>query len=381
MIRQHNQLEYRGFEQMKKIISVFLAVLLVTSTAGATGNIQVPDLLNNVYDSTNKALQATVSGVVTPDAPFEITDTNTIYIDINADIEAAIAAATAGDTIVLAAGTYTVTDDIDIAQSINVVGQGIGHTTIACATANKIMIDTSADGVRVANLTLSSTAENTGTTSMIEAGGSMEVESVQFLNAATGGVIGSKGFSASAAKESNIRNCEFVTTGACGWHFAVDNPTAGSTINVYDSIISETAGTQAGLGNICTYSDDGTATINIFNSTITATAALSGGAVHCNDGTTNVYNTNIDSSGGGSFDVLRVSGTLTLYNTTLVNNTTSGTITYGGTVVSNGISGDNVKAGTLIVSGDATAPAGVVGRVRIVTQDGAAPCFIQLFAN
>ena len=84
---------------------------------------------------------------------------NTWYLGLTEDIEAFIASANcaSGDTLVLASGTYTITDDIDIAKAINIVGQGIGKTTISCATASKNVFDISASNVRISDLGISST--------------------------------------------------------------------------------------------------------------------------------------------------------------------------------------------------------------------------------
>jgi hypothetical protein len=89
---------------------------------------------------------------------------NITYVPIGGDIEAYVAAATAGDTLILASGTYTITDDIDIAKGINIVGQGVGVTTVTCATAGKNMFDIAAPGatVSLSEMSVTTTAGSGG---------------------------------------------------------------------------------------------------------------------------------------------------------------------------------------------------------------------------
>jgi hypothetical protein len=49
---------------------------------------------------------------------------NVIHIPIGGDIQTYVTAATAGDTLVLSAGTYTITSTITVAKQLNIIGQG-----------------------------------------------------------------------------------------------------------------------------------------------------------------------------------------------------------------------------------------------------------------
>ena len=255
-------------------------------------------------------------------------------------IESYITAATAGDTVVLAGGdntsgagtdTYVISDDIDIAQSINVVGQGIGHTTIACATASKNVFDITVDDVRIANLTIAMT-------------GASDI----------GIVSTGAGTPLSGLIVDNVK-----ITGATGATIiGMTLYDAGGTIS---NVVIENAGTGSSDGiDIRRVAANTDFTTNIYNSNIEATrdSLLCIGAVHC---IVNTYNTVLS---GATYDVLQAtSGVVTLYDTTLVNNTTSGTITYGGTVVSDAFSDGtaSMSSGTIsdgtasIVGGKSTA--------------------------
>ena len=284
---------------------------------------------------------------------------NIYYSYVGEDLDALIASSkiTAGDTIVLGAGTYTITDDIDVTKAVNIVGQGIGQTTIACATADKIAFDTSADNVRISNLTISSSQANTVATPLVRFSGSGEIERVSFLNAATGASnIGADNILLTAAKTVNVRNCSFTSTGAIGYHLAVEVSTAGATANIYDCYATESGGTSATLSNILVFTGNATSTINLYGGSFSSTSNSTGGAIQCTSGTLTVKNTAISSTGTGSFDVKQVAGTLTLYDCTLVNGTTSGTITYDGTVVSeDGYFSDSVTVGKVNFGADAQA--------------------------
>jgi hypothetical protein len=81
-------------------------------------------------------------------------DGNVIYVPCNASIATYVTNASVGDTLILGSCTYTITGDIDIAKAINIVGQGVGKTTISCATNSIKMFDISSDNVRISDLSI-----------------------------------------------------------------------------------------------------------------------------------------------------------------------------------------------------------------------------------
>jgi len=82
------------------------------------------------------------------------TDNNVTQVPIGGDISAYVTAATAGDTLVLAAGTYTITSAIDIAKRLNIVGQGGTATNVNCATDNITVFSITVSNVRISSLTI-----------------------------------------------------------------------------------------------------------------------------------------------------------------------------------------------------------------------------------
>jgi len=322
-----------------------MADIIFPTGTGAKGSIVNADLLlladsadgNKGKDVTFAILKAAVTG-----------DSNIIYCPIGGDIETYIAAATAGDTIVLAAGTYTITDDIDIAQSINVVGQGVGVTTIACTTASKKVFDISASAVRIADLSIDVTADIssgiivTGVAGTVLSGVVLENLDID-LNSAAGVQLGIKSFDASLT----IRNSTVNATSSDSYARAISVENAATaeavtTVNIYNV---DSVGTGSGGDNtygilVLDSSATNDITANCYDSRFTAvkTGANEGRAIAVvgGDAIGNFYNCIANGSDADVFE--STSGGLTLYDTTLVNGTTSGTITYGGTVVTSKLS-------------------------------------------
>ena len=261
-----------------------------------------------------------VNGTAYFDGSVDWASGNVVYVPLAGDIETAIAAATAGDTIILAAGTYTVTDDIDIAQSINVVGQGVGATLVQCGTGSKNIFHISVGDVRIADLTISTTGD-----------ASIGIK-------ATGGTTPLSGIV--------IDRVKFVGTAGDGiTSFRFEN--AGGTVK--DCIVvNDGTGASDGIYVIQTVATS-TFTVDIYNTYSKGTryGAIATGSAYS---VSNWYGCTLK---GATNDIGRFSSAVaTLYDTTLVNNTTSGTITYGGTVVGKNasFSPDSDNVGGVIAS-------------------------------
>lgn len=283
---------------------------------------------------------------------------NVIYVPLTGSIEAYHDAATAGDTLVLASGTYTITDDIDVTKGIAIIGQGIGKTTVTCATASKNVFDISVSNVRIANMTITSSGGN------ISYG-------VNVQNNLTGVILENISVSATAASgkayginiigsNATINNCTITSVvdaeASKGlWVNNNSSTTQDAVVNVYNSTISADATGSSSFGvDVYNNNDANIITANLYNCSLIglAGAALDSG-VYVNSTTTNNAKANLYNCicNGQDFDVAQ-NGTnvLTLYSTTLVNNTTSGTITYGGTVRTNNlVAGDLTTTSTSFV--------------------------------
>ena len=220
------------------------------------------------------------AGATTVDS-LEITNNNIIFVGISNNIETAIAAATAGDVIILASGTYTVSDDIDIAQSITVIGQGRGVTIIDCDTANKNIFHVTVSDVTIQDLSVTSSVNGalTGiyfdgvTTADITSG---LIENVDVIFASSTGV---KVMIDSDDASYEIRNCRLdgisSDTDIEGL-VCLSNNTSNQvhTVNVYDTDIT-TEGNAT--GNSCYHCADNSSTndiiLNLYNCRGKATGA------------------------------------------------------------------------------------------------------------
>jgi hypothetical protein len=76
-------------------------------------------------------------------------------------INNAISVASAGDTLILASGTYNVVATIVINQSINLLGQGMQATIITCDTHSSDTIEITTSNVTLSNMTINNTGHDT----------------------------------------------------------------------------------------------------------------------------------------------------------------------------------------------------------------------------
>jgi len=163
---------------------------------------------------------------------------------------------------------------------------------------------------------------------------------------------------------------------ALGLYFSSNSANA-NTINAYNVKAVVTAG--GGDGGKAFYvlnnNGAGATTLNLYDcygeSTANAGTSDSGlrvRSITTTQGIANAYGCTFDGAGtGADSDVyLQTAGTLTLYDCTLVNGTTSGTIK------TNGIS--------TVSSDPVSTIGGSVGRIKVISQDGSA-CYMLLYAG
>lgn len=299
-----------------------------------------------------------------------LTNNHIWYLKQNEDIDAFITSneVVNGDVLILAAGTYTITADIDITKKIKIWGQGTNKTTITTSTALVNMLDISTDNIEIADLTLSSTGAGTGGSQRainlsatgtnifsdivfrnvnitmsgagVQRGAQISDSGITFIN----GVISitssndeASGFRAGPASTAeapmalNFTNVKVNTSGAGSatsraWYMSESTATQVSTINLYNCF-----GVSV---------ESGTSTTNAVFSNAVSTA----------DMVVNLYG---GSYSGADNDLLQSgTGVINIYNTHLVNNTTSGTISYvGGNWSTRLLVGGNVGIGTVNPNG------------------------------
>ena len=288
---------------------------------------------------------------------------NVTYVPITGNIETYITAATAGDTLVLAAGTYTLTSALTIttaSSSLTIRGMGKDATIITGAVASQLLL-VQAGVITFEDLTIQNTRAN---------GDSAIVFDRTAAGVATGIILRNVKINSgtSSSPSGNIEglvkfldcggtidNCEIsaISTGAEAR--AVDitmasTAEAAATVNIYNSIIYASGVVSTGLKPFVNNAPaGGVLTVNAYNSTISGVGASGNRyAVYSARTTGTTVNTNVYGStlNGSTYDAIAdASAGLTLHaGTELVNGTTSGTITYDGTVVSeDGYFSDDVQ--------------------------------------
>lgn len=251
---------------------------------------------------------------------------NVTYLPANADLAAAVTAASAGDTLVLASGTYTLSATLEIDKQLCLRGQGAYATTLTYAGT---LLEITADTVIVEDLSLT----NTGTgpailydgaiggrllSARISNSGAGDRGAVRYLNA--GGVVWQ--VSATAA-----------STDGAGYGVQMDGSdaaTRSTTVEVLDSQINASGATtgyglEAKRTSGATYSH----TLTARRSSVAASGAGTSYGAYCSGASVSV-NVSQTTVSGSTKDLKRTNGTLGVNGAALANGTSEGTITWAG---------------------------------------------------
>ena len=260
------------------------------------------------------------------------------YVPIGASIATAIAAATAGDVLLLGAGTYTVTAALEVNKQLAIIGQGAGMTTIVCATNGIHAIHVTASNCYIGHLSIAMTTNSgsgdatriDGTAGTVLTG--VIVEYIDVVLACAGAIAsGIRGVDASVV----VRGCRVTgATGTGGGIYFVAAATAevDLAVRVYDCFADITAsvGTSEGIGIF----DTGSAKLIVAEALhcrfkmVRAAAVTTYGAAGSGDGVTlTLRHCVLEADPVGSYDAAQLtSSVVNLDNCTLVNGTTTGTV-------------------------------------------------------
>ncbi len=279
------------------------------------------------------------------------------YVPIGGNIQAYVTAATAGDTLILGAGTYVVTATITVNKAILIKGQGLSATKVTTATADLAVFTLTASSARITDLYIGNTG--TGTSFGIFAGDGLAQLQVSNVIA----VLGGNGLKYGIWSQSSITvsNCEMYITSADlnsnGLMIYNDSAaTANINANIQNVRVLSTGATLNNRG-IVFNNNNTTKTIagNITNCNLTAYAStgVTDIALYVNSTTTfnvtvNAYNSLFS---GADSDVTVIStNSCTLTNCTLVNGTVTGTVVYSGTQVVGKVNGNTITTGTGVLT-------------------------------
>ena len=262
------------------------------------------------------------------------------YVPIGGNIQAAVTAATAGDTLILGAGSYPITATITVDKAILIKGQGLSATKVTTATPNLAVFTLTASTARVTDLYIGNTG--TGTSYAIYAGDGLTQLQVSNVIA----VLGGNGLKYGVWSQSSVTvsNSEMYITSADqnsnGVVIYNDNAaTVNISANVQNVRVLATGATLNNRGVV--FNNNNTAktiTGNVTNCNLTAYASSGATDIALYVQSTTTFNSTVnayDSVLSGADSDVTVTGTnsCTLTNCTLVNGTTTGTIAYGGTQV------------------------------------------------
>ena len=237
-------------------------------------------------------------------------------------INDAITAASSGDTLILASGTYNVVasdwdgdadiEAIVIDKAINLVGQGMQSTVISCNTAQSDTIEITSSGVTIANMTINNTGHDTT---------AVWIYPEPLTGPSLSGIV-----------IENIRINSFVADGANLGILATD-----ASVDIHDCEITVSTINTSSAGISLYIDPNATSNMNcvLTNNTIivNGATALNGGAVFGNEGIrtfcslNTTYSLNVD-----------------MYNVDSRATTVGGTVDYGIRVTSATVGGHSGEA-------------------------------------
>ena len=279
---------------------------------------------------------------------------NITYVPLTGDIQTYITQATAGDTLILGSGTYTIIDTITVPKQLNIVGQGnagtvttppaISHgTVIACATNNKSIFNITGSNVKISDLSISATGSNCyGILSAANLTG-LAFSKIDVVLSGNGF---QQAFSISGSN-SVLRDLTFYVESLDSYSVGVLYSNVAGITNNYildcHNVTGTTIGATGSFGFLCRNTNvDYTVTMNLINCYCKAvTSAGVDTAVQCDSSggfSKAIINSFLCTFDGADFDALQNnSNVLALGGSVLVNDKISGTVTYRATLASGNI--------------------------------------------
>jgi len=250
--------------------------------------------------------------------------------DMDAHINDTIDNATAGDTLMLPSGSFTVDSAIVINKSLTIRGQGLDSTIINQTGDGQNTFLIGVSNVRIMDLTVKTITAVAGTAIAVSAPGATSghiIENVKVDYNSSGILYGFKGNDSSGVIKNSIFNV--ISSSHSAWGF-FNQPIMGSghTWNLYNSVFTASGGAGSGI-----HAEDTGGLANTVNAFACILAGSDAGARVKGSGSTVVLER--CSANGGDGDVRGdSSGTMILRGTVLVNNTTKGssTISRDGTI-------------------------------------------------
>jgi hypothetical protein len=270
------------------------------------------------------------------------------WLNAYAAIEAAIAAASSGDEIWIAGGTYKPLSQMTITKSLSIYGGFVGNeTNLDDRTETSTIVDFDSKAYNF--------VVNTNGISVIFDGLTLQKSTAS--NVATSGTIHIGGNSTSTntgnTPNVSINNCRFLNNNAYNQGGGVYIRNATTTVTIEGCYFEGNIGTSSCQGAAIYFNAGGTC--DVINSIIVKNTSSNGGAVYFSTGTGRVINSiiagNKDTRTGTGYS--RVGGLSggTAYNTIFYNNTTLNSDqvwNFNGTTIYNCITDESTTNNSII---------------------------------
>jgi hypothetical protein len=323
-----------------------LAICLMASSSLAAGKwdallnkYRIDDATPNDTSTTNLTQAVTFEDTAKFNAKVEIATNNITYVPLGADIGAAVAAAAAGDALMLAAGTYTITNDIDVTKKLLIRGQGEESTILTTTNDGINVFHITASGVELTHMSIEITANDThgvfadGTAGTVLS--DIHIYAVEMNLNSHAGIQHAISFKDASAEIKHLElTCTSADDEATGIYVQNESTAEAATIVRCHDIRAAISGAATPAVGFRCEDDSATqdCTLYIYNSTVIVTegAACTSGALYNHGGANAKTEAESCIFGATDWDVYNSGGTVTLRGCTLANGTTSGTVTHDG---------------------------------------------------
>lgn len=259
---------------------------------------------------------------------------NVIYVPLAGDIQTYITAATAGDTLILASGTYVVTSTITVGKSLTIKGQGSAATKVNSSTAAIAVFTIAASNVRLLDISSTNSGAGTAYTIFVNAGlTNLQIRNVIGILSGTGTKYGVWSLSSVTVSDSEFYPTSSDSNSNGVYLYNDSSATLNITANIQSVRVIATGVANNNRGIVGNNNNTAyTITINSVNNwlfcygtTGTTDIALYSYSTATNNVTINDYQSILN---GADYDVLNTStNVLALNGSILSNGTISGTIT------------------------------------------------------
>jgi hypothetical protein len=284
---------------------------------------------------------------------------NVTYVPLNGDIQTYVTAATAGDTLVLASGVYTITSTITINKELNIRGQGrsgfvttpitASHgTLISSSTAAVTAFSITNDNVRIANLSINLTgAGSTGISTSTDLAGIVFDNLDLIINSTGANLAFSIHGSDTVMRDSTFYITSSDSTAAGVYFFNNATTNISALLDAFNVTGTAVGANGYAYAFACVNGNNAnTLTLNLSNSVARALGgsaldvAVASTSVTTNNSTVNCYMCNLD---GAVYDAYQTgTNELNLGGSVIENGTILGTVTYRATMTSEALAAEDM---------------------------------------